>query len=314
MKRPCRAVTYSAAFFALLNGAAAWAEDAITAADFKLLAVAERVQTANAFLCDRLAPGLGVALQSRDQFHQGSDPGFDADVAFAAILPDSPAAAAGLVDGDGLVAIAGRAIAKRPDLGNMPLRDSAAALLAEQPAGSVLRLTVVHDGHRREVEIVPQPQCRALVEVLLERGRVARSDGRVIQLGTDIVRRAGDEELAVIFAHELAHSVLHHRDRLSREGVSKGITGEFGRDRELNAQAEIEADRLSVHLLANAGYDPGVAAAFWRSPLGRELGGGFLRSRIYSSPEDRAAALEREVADFLAGGAPSWPGHLLARR
>jgi hypothetical protein len=92
------------------------------------------------------------------------------------------------------------------------------------------------------------------------------------------------------------------------------LGGEFGRSRRLNAEAEIEADRLSVHLLANAGYDPRIAPAFWRSDLGRSVGGGLFRSRIYASPEERARALEREIADFLTGGAPSWPGPLPIRR
>ena len=82
----------------------------------------------------------------------------------------------------------------------------------------------------------------------------------------------------------------------------------------VNAEAEIEADRLSLHLLANAGYDPQVAPALWRGVLGRQLDPGIFRSRIYASPEERARALQREIADFLAGGAPSWPGHLLAKR
>ena len=118
----------------------------------------------------------------------------------------------------------------------------------------------------------------------------------------------------MIFAHELAHSILRHRDRLSAADVSKGLGGEFGRDRRLNREAEIEADRLSVHLLANAGLDPVSAPVFWRSPLGKRLGGGLFRSRVYPSPEARAQQLEGEIALYLAGGAPSYPGHLLIRR
>lgn len=313
MNRLLNATTYLAAHLGLGASSNAIAQD-IHEADLKLLAMAERIQVANASLCDRQSPGIGVALQSRDQFAPEADPGFASDVAFAAILPASPAALGGLSEGDGLVAIDGHAIRPFPGLGDMPLRDSAYAALDARPASSALRLTIVHEGVTRDVELVPRPQCRALVEVLQGDRTAARSDGRVIQLGETVVHRASDEDLAVIFAHELAHAVLRHRDRLSSEGVSKGLGGEFGRDRRLNAEAEIEADRLSVHLLANAGYDPRIAPAFWRGALGRELGGGLFRSRIYASPENRASALEREIADYLSGGAPSWPGHLLAKR
>jgi predicted Zn-dependent protease len=143
----------------------------------------------------------------------------------------------------------------------------------------------------------------------------ARSDGRVIQVNYGLALAATDAELAVVFAHELGHLVLEHRRRLEAAGVEKGFFGEFGRNQRLNRQVEVEADRISVHLLANAGYDPAIAPAFWRSKLGRRAGGGILRSSTYPSAEGRARQLEREIADFLAGGSgPSWPGHLLARR
>ena len=72
---------------------------------------------------------------------------------------------------------------------------------------------------------------------------------------------------------------------------------------------------MAVHLLANAGYDPAIAPSFWRTSLGRRAGGGLLRSSTYPSPEARAALIEREIADYLGGGAgPSFPGHLLSRR
>jgi hypothetical protein len=313
MKRLTLAITYVVALATPVVAGAASAPGSIEEADLRLLAVAERIQLANAPLCDRTSPALGVALQSQDQFPPDNDPGFESTVAFAALLPDSPLAQAGLAPGAGLVAIDGRAIARQAGLEDMPLRDSAHAMLAEHPAGPLL-LTVIQAGEQRVVRLETASQCRALVEVLVDDGRAARSDGRVIQIGLDLMRRASNDEVAAIFAHELAHSVLRHRDRLSGAGVGKGLAAQFGHDRRLNADAEIEADRLSVHLLANAGYDPQVATALWRGTLGRQLDAGLFRSRIYASPEERARTLQREIADYLAGGAPSWPGHLLARR
>lgn len=309
------------AMMSILTGAllaitpAAQAQDLVHPEDRRLLRIAERIQVANAPLCRRQAPALGVALQSRDQFPPGLDPGFAADVAFAAVLPDSPAARAGIAEGDGLVAIAGVPVTVQPGLEHTRLRDSAYAMLAGHPRGVPLRLTIAHGGAEREVELAPPPHCLALVEVLIGGGQAARAaDGWVIQLGLDLMRRASDAEVAAIFAHELAHLALGHRDLLVREGVDGGIGGEFGRSRQIGAEAEIEADRLSVHLLANAGFDPRVVPALWRSPLGKALDHGILRKRIYQSPEDRARGAEREIADYLSGGAPSWPGHLLERR
>jgi hypothetical protein len=313
MKRLSLAIAYASLLAVPVDAAAQSAPGSLEEADLRLLDIAERIQVANAPLCDRTGPALGAALQSRDQFPPGGDPGFEAEVAFAALLPESPLVQAGVRPGNGLIAIDGRAVDRRPGLEQMPLRDSAHAMLAEHSTGPLL-LTVIQSGQQRVISLEPTSQCLALVEVLADDGRAARSDGRVIQIGLGLTRRASDDEIAAIFAHELAHSILRHRDRLAGAGVSKGLAAEFGYDRRINAEAEIEADRLSVHLLANAGYDPQVAPALWRGVLGRQLDPGIFRSRIYASPEERARALQREIADFLAGGAPSWPGHLLAKR
>lgn len=282
--------------------------------DERLLRIAQPILAGNLALCDRTMPSLGVALQSADQYAAGRDPGFAAPVAFAAVLPQSAASQAGIAPNDGLLSVNGQPVAKRAELQASPLRDSAFAAIAEHPAGEPLRLEIARHGARREIVLHPPAECRILAEILADGGTTARSDGRVIQISRGLAARATDREISVIFAHELAHSILRHRDRLSAADLSKGLGGEFGRDRRLNREAEIEADRLSVHLLANAGLDPASAAAFWRSPLGKQIGGGLFRSRVYPSPEARAQQLESEIADYLPGGAPSYPGHLLARR
>ena len=124
-----------------------------------------------------------------------------------------------------------------------------------------------------------------------------------------------DDELAVIFAHELGHLVLEHRRRLTEAGVEKGFFGEFGRNRRLNRQVEEEADRMSAHLLANAGYDPAIAPAFWRSKLGKRAGGGLFRSGTYPSPGARAGLVETEIATYLGSPLPpDHAAHLLAAR
>jgi hypothetical protein len=317
MKRLFRATMYIAAAPALVLSTYAYAraQDLVHPADRRLLAAAEKIQGANAALCARQAPALGVALQSRDQFPPGGHPGFAAEVAFAAILPGSPAALAGIAEGDGLVAIAGEPVVPRPGFERSKLRDSAYAMLGEHRPGTPLVLTVVSGGVERTVELMPPSQCFALVEVLVGGGRTARAgDGWIIQIGLDLMQRASDDEVAAIFAHELSHVALGHRERLTREGARSGLGRELGRSRQLGADAEMEADRLSVHLLANAGFDPRIVAALWRGPLGRTLDAGIFRSRIYRSPEQRAQVAEREIADYLGGGAPSWPGHLLGRR
>ena len=286
----------------------------LRAQDERLLRIAEPIMAGNVQLCDRTMPALGVALQSADQYSVQAPPPFAAPVAFAAVLTGSAAARAGIVRDDGLLSIDGKPVTKRPELRNSPLRDSAFAMLAEHPAGTPLVVGIVHGGQARDLTIPVKQECLALVEILADQGNDARSDGRVIQIGFGLASRATDDQIATIFAHELGHSILHHRERLSAADVNKGFLGEFGRNRRLNLQAEEEADRLSVHLLANAGIDPHAAAAFWRSKLGRQLSGGMFHDRVHLSAKSRAAMLDSEAATLPAGGQPSYPTELMAMR
>lgn len=152
-----------------------------------------------------------------------------------------------------------------------------------------------------------------MVEILDEDGNTARSDGRTIQIGYGLAARATDEQVAVIFAHELAHSVLHHRERLEAAGAGKGVIGQVGKDRRLNLQAEQDADRLSVYLLANAGIDPHAAPRLWRSKFGKKLSGGIFHNPSHQSAKDRAQMMEAEISAHLQSG-PAYPSELLASR
>jgi hypothetical protein len=287
---------------------------ALRGQDERLLRIAEPIMAGNVRLCDRTMPDLGVALQSTDQYPAGNAPPFAAPVAFAAVLQESVAARAGIARDDGLVAIDGKEIVKREGLQASPLRDSALAMLAEHPAGTPLILSVVRGGERRDLTLAVAQECRAQAEILAGDGNTARSDGQSVQISFGLAARASDSQLSAIFAHELAHSILHHRERLSAADVKKGLLGEFGRNGRLNREAETEADLLSVHLLANAGLDPRVAPALWRSKLGKSLSGGIFHDRGHPSAKARAKALDAEIAQHIGPARPSYPARLLGKR
>jgi len=286
--------------------------DALAAQDRRLAMVAERLMEANDALCTQHMPALGLVIESRDQYPANPGDKFaNGPVAVAQVLPGSPAA--GIVEpGDSLVAIGAVPTASLRAQGKSPQRDAVFAALADSPPSAPLSLTLARGGSERTVTLHPIPACRALVEVRSSNGDNARSDGKVIQVDYGLAAETTDDQLAVIFAHELGHLVLEHRRRLSQAGVSKGFFGELGRNGRLNRQVEDEADLISVHLLANAGYDPAIAPAFWRSALGRRLSG---LSLVYHTSSGRAERLEREIAEHLPGGAhPGSADYLLARR
>jgi len=299
---------------AFAQESAAWS--ALEREDVRLARIADRVMVANAALCNTLMPATGMILHSADQYRDGiADTRFaGGPVALSGIVPHSPAARAGLQRDDTLLAIGGREISTltAPEDGN--LREAAFAVLASQPVGAPVALSILRDGAPQTVIVDAPAGCRSLVEILVGDGPRARSDGRVIQLQYTFAAQLDDNQVAVVLAHELAHTVLEHRRRKEEAGIDNGLFAEFGRNQQANRQAEVEADRLSIHLLANADFDPAIVPQFWRSEIGRSLGGA-MPSFIYPSQEARAALVEREIEFYLPlGRGPSWPGHLLAMR
>ncbi len=313
---------------AVLSGAAAPADGpdatlvALAAVDGQLAAIGHRLVTANRPLCDGLAPAPGWVLHTADQYDPALRPAairryrFDAPVGVETVVSGSPAAVAGVQAGDSLHAINGQRIPAEPATAaaaNVRSRDAALDLVERQPADRPLMLDMVRSGRARTVTLPATPGCRAAFEIVLGDGMTASSDGRVVQIGVRFLARYSDDEVAAVVAHELAHVVFRHRARLEAAGVSSGLLAELGRSGRLHRRAEDEADRLSVALLYNAGYDPRVAVRFWREH-GGDVDGGLFRSRTHPSSRARAAAIESEVAAIPAGTArPYRPGLLSTR-
>ena len=283
--------------------------------DMRLAAIAWRLTTANAALCTDIAPGTGIVLHGIDQYGPRMRPaaralfGFEAPVAVEGVVADTPGARSGVAPGDSLVAVAGT-----PIIGSgtaTAARDAAHAAIDSQPASGPLRLTLLRDGERREVKVAAVPACRSAFEVLVGTGEQAQADGEIVQVGVAFLENLDDPQLAAIVAHELSHNILRHRVRVAEAGGKTGLASEFGRSARLSRIVEDEADRLSVHLLHNAGYDPAAAAAFWRSQ-GADLLGGLLRGGSHASAKDRAKLIEIEITTLPEKG-PSRPDLLIQR-
>jgi hypothetical protein len=289
---------------------------ALWAQDLRLATVAERIMAANAHLCRTTMPLTGMILHSADQYGTQTGEWFrHGSIGILQVIPGSGAERAGIRQGDALLAIGAVQVNDLAHGNGYPQRDAVYQAIAVWPEGQALALTISHAGAGREVTLALPTGCRALVEVLADNGNTAHADGRVIQFSYALTTRLSDHALATAFAHELAHIALESRRRLSQAGVPAGIAREFGRYRRIARRAEVEADLLSVHLLANAGYDPQIAPQFWEGEAGRVLGNGLISSRIYPSHRSRAAMMRTEIAAHLAGiRLPSVASHLLAER
>jgi hypothetical protein len=293
---------------------------ALRTVDRQLATIAHRLVTANAPICAERAPAPGFVLHARDQYAPEERArvtaalGFPAPVAVEAVVAGSAAARAGMGEGDGLVAVNGRPLpANEGATASSVHRDAARASIESAPADAPLRLTLRRDGQDREVAVPASPGCRSSFELVLGPDLIAHADGATVQIGSAWFARVSDDEVAVLVAHELAHNILGHRARLDAAGVSRGMLAEVGRNGRLIRRTEEEADRLSVHLLRNAGYDPRIAIRFWQGP-GDKADGGLFRSRTHAGAKSRAKLIEAEIATIpVDAGLPYAPPVLRTR-
>ncbi|MFN3516508.1 MAG: PDZ domain-containing protein [Novosphingobium sp.] len=272
-------------------------------ADMRVAAIGWRLLTANASRCPRQMPGTGLVLHGLDQYPPG--PAREAALALQpglgkltvlGVVPGSPAAAAGLAAGDAIESIGGQPLSALPLNSShaSALRDAAERELAGLPPAAPVVLGVRRGAEQRSVTLAAVPACRSRLEVVAGEALRARSDGELIQIGQGFAASLSDDGLALVLAHELAHTVLdHHR------GAKAGATTLARRERKaMSRRLEDEADLLSLELLSGAGWDPAIAPRFLRQQakaLDRFASGG-----VHRKAADRAERMERA----LAGASP----------
>jgi hypothetical protein len=284
---------------------------ALRTADTRLATIADRLATANVALCDRRMPAFGLLLHALTQYREADWPvlrrvfTFAAPISVEGVVDGGTAQQAGVAANDAVVAIGGKALAAssgaaKPASGD---RDHALSLIDAAPVDQPLSMTFVRGGETFQRQLMPRAACRSRFEIIVGQGFDAQADGSNVQLGERFFEGFSDEEIAVVVAHELAHNILHHRERLDAAKVSRGIAAEFGRNARLIRETEDQADQLSVYLLANAGYDPFAAGRFWRTN-GNKIGlEGIFRSRTHSSSGARAKAMDAIAASILPAAA-----------
>lgn len=264
----------------------------------RLAAISYRLTAANAGWCPETTPQPGWILGDLRRFDQGdraaaSETYGDADGPFvAAVAPGSPAGRAGLARGTRIAAINGEAIAPPGDEPTIRIDTVIVKVAALDPAAA----WTITDAGGRLYQITPEPGCASAFRIEL-RGAQAAANGMLVRLTLKLAQSIDDDnELAAVVAHELAHNILRHRDRLGTNRSKSRVR-----------QTEFEADRLSVWLMAGAGYDPAAAIRFWdrhKRPL--------IRDASHPPRSERIAAIEAEMAAMRTARAadpaarPAW--------
>lgn len=288
----------------LVSAAQPPAFEDIRAVDAEMAAIGQRLAIANAGLCDRQEPGLGLLLHTPDQYARDVREAairhfnFDGPVGVEAVMAGSPAAAAGVSADDTLLGVG----VTRFEAADAGAKASTAALIKVTrhimalPADRPLVLHMRRGRIDQERTVLPVPACRSRFEVVFSPQFIAQADGEIVQIGS---RFFADypEWIAAPIAHELAHNILRHRERLEAMDVHFGLLSGLGRNVRYFRQTELEADILSISLLVNAGYDPTIALRFWHA-FGPAHDASILRSRSHPSWKTRVATLERAIAEL----------------
>lgn len=273
------------------------------ALDARVATVGYRLATSAGDLCPgEYLPGFAVHDASQyggaDKAAARTTFGFGDTPSILAVAEDSPAARAGMRADDRLIAIEGKPPPASPKTGaaTFAVVSATVDMLEKASADGRLDLALQRGGKPFTVHLALQRGCGSRFTTRPSDQYDARADGRYVEVTTAAILYAESADtLAAILGHELAHNILRHRVRLNTAGVSRGLLGGLGRSGRLSRQAEIEADRLGVHLSARAGYDIDGIAEFWRR---RAANRGLRLSIGDTHPSDakRIAVIEEEVA------------------
>ncbi len=154
----------------------------------------------------------------------------------------------------------------------------------EGASGPQVMLDIVRGGAARRVVLLPVDGCRSRFQIVRGGLGATQSDGRYVQISERMLTLTasfgigGDDALAAVIAHELAHNILRHN---ALKTPSK--------------QAEYEADALSVRLVARAGYDLDAVLPFWEA-LRKRTDYGIFADGTHPGWGKRIAALTAAVA------------------
>lgn len=256
--------------------------------DARVANIAWRLQTANAPICTNKTNLLGLSVQALSQYPKNqratakAQLGLNRHVAIAAIVPDSPAARAGLAVGDAILAINGDETPVVLDGDGYAPVSKVEDVLDLAMVRPTVKLRVSRAGVAQDVTLSGQPGCVSRVQIIAGKSINAGADGQYVQINARTLDFAqSDDELAVVIGHELAHNIRRHKALKIK-----------------SKQAEYEADALGAWLIARAGYDVKAILPFWTRFEDRTSGGIFADG-THPSKKKRLAAIAAVVSDII---------------
>jgi beta-barrel assembly-enhancing protease len=190
------------------------------------------------------------------------------------VLPDSGAARAGVRRGDTLMAVENSAL----PMGENAERDAAGILAPMVNGRSQIKLVVNRDGADLTLNVPLTYACAFGFELGNTDNVNAYADGHRILVTRGMMNAAStDDELAFVLAKEMAHNILWHPVRLRMTATVGGIIDNLVRIhpdmstmvgtagvKAMPVDYDTMADRLSLYLVARAGYNVDGVVPFWQ--------------------------------------------------
>jgi beta-barrel assembly-enhancing protease len=271
---------------------------ALVAQDLRLATVGHRLASANSTFCQRRERNPGWVLHDEKQYpdREIARAAFALrhPVAVSSVVAGSEAERRGIKAGDGLVAINGDVLNIHDEIRHKQsaerIENIEIGMRRALETGGAVQLMLETDSGRTAVALNPPAICKSRFWVDARSNLDAGADGDGVRIteGMMVFVGSDDNQLAAVVAHELAHNLLGHRERLSNTKR---------RTREILA-TEIEADRLSVWLMANAGFDPAGALRF-AERYGRKTGLGIFSDGTHLRWKSRRKLMQAEI-DLMA--------------
>lgn len=272
---------------------------------FRLARVAKPILIKNAELCPRIRPYYGLLTHNEESYskHIREDAktalNISEDSIVLYVIPDSPAAKAGVQIGDEIL----------DDHGN-PISAEVLRKIND-PKDQLQSLKLRRAGKPVEVQIQTQTACDYGVGLRSSDVINAFATGRSITVTTGMMDfTKTDEELATILGHELAHNTMGHIRKIITNTVLSGFATRFTRP------FESEADYVGLYYAARAGYDIKNVEDIWRR-IGERNPRGIGRAKSHPITPDRYLRLnaaQLEIEKKRAANAPLYPNFKGKRR
>ncbi len=223
------------------------------------------------------------------------------------VPPGSPAAAAGLEQGDEIRAINGQAVASMKEVSEAT---------KELEAGKAVQLSLSRNGQEKTLDVLPVAACGYGMEVSNGTEVNAYADGKKLVITRGMLEFVkSDEELALVVSHELAHNMMKHMDAkktnamgglLADLAMMVATRGLYRNTHIANAaggaysqEFESEADYVGLYLMARAGYRIDEAPKFWRRmAVANPANIKSNHSASHPSTAQRMVALDNAVAEI----------------